>query len=181
MSLARLGFFCFALLFIAACSDTRGGLDAIEADPEYRTAVASFGEQAADESSAFSEAMKHDTHSDYIAFLENYPDTEYRSDIEDRLKRFKLFSAEKERFVSHDELAQMCWPEHARMGYWRAGSGLAGMMTSGGGSTFGPIMYYSPQGSIQVISGGYSRKEGGYAFTAGTKFIYSTKCLLEDG
>ena len=180
MNLARLT--CLSVIFFSAigCNETRGGLDAIEADPEYRTAVATFGDQAPDEATAFSEAIKNDTHSDYIAFLENYPDTKHRLEVEEQLKQFRLFSAKKERFVSYDELEKMCWPKQAYMGYWRASNQLAGMMTGGSGATFGPIMFFSPKGSIQIISGGYSGKEGGYSFTAGSKLIYSTKCLSKD-
>lgn len=168
------------LPILAACSAGDEALKEITNDPAYRNDVknaaqeGAFKDKTADE--AFEAARDTDTHAQYVAFLEIYPESAHGAEVEELLTRFKVFSTKETRQLESETLEEMCWPEAGRIFQWRQG-GTAGSIVMGGSpALFGPIMLWSETGSIQLISGSYSNKNGGVEVGAGTRIIYSTKC-----
>ena len=165
---------------LAGCSGGDGALEKLAADADYRAAAKDsgalfFGKLSEDE--AYAAAIDLDAHYLYVAFLELYPKSARRADIESRLERFRLFTAAGKKTLSHEDLRALCWPSSGSMSHWRADNSLVGMVAGAPRAYFGPMFIWSEDGSIQLISGGFADAPQGYEFEKGAQFIYTTKCL----
>ena len=159
----------------ATTSPSKALMD-LASDQAYRTAVAEFNEFGEmTEAEAYAEAKEADTHSAYTAFLVSHPDSSYTEEITASFSQFRLFETEAGEIISYDEKENFCWSDQGRIGYWRAG-GLAGAMTGGPMTYFGPMTFWSPTGSVQLLSGSVVMGQEGLELSPGTKFIYQTKC-----
>lgn len=166
-----------AALWLAGCG--RGDLETLAADPEYRAAVKESDAglfEGSSEDEAYATAKKFDVHYLYVAFLELYPESAHRADVESHLSKFRLFKAGGKQILSEEDMREMCWPRSGLMSHWRADNSLAGMAAGGSPAYFGPMLIWSESGSIQMIAGGFTGTPQGYEFAQGAQFVYTTKC-----
>ena len=110
-------------------------------------------------------------HYRYVAFLEMFPDSQYRDEITRRIDGFLEFiSSDSDRtFIPWDEFSRTYnYDGIDSVYYWRSGDAFMRVDPSGAQIWEGPICI----GNIQFVAGKFYSKQDGIVLLDGTRFIY---------
>lgn len=140
---------------------------------EYRSEVKEWGQgtlfKGKTEEKVYKDVKKNNMHYLYVAFLEMFPNSSHRDEIQGRLANFYVFEAAQITSLSVKDLKEQFGYDEANTVYYWSKHSLATIINTGQQQVWsGPICL----GNLQFIAGGFTVEDNAIGLLPGTRFIY---------